>query len=250
MRIGFINPAPYKQEHALYEKLLKKTIDGIRRADTIVDILWPEQGYSDPDSAFPRAYDIVQIAKTAYRAERDGCDAAVIGCFLDPGLREARSILSIPVSGACESAVNLASVLGCRFLVITIEPQTMPSLADYIESLSPRPHDFVRWDLTIAGAVDLYKDPELFIRTFSDFATRTIQDNNADVIIPNCTLISTILTAHNVHQIKGVPIIDPVITAVQRAEELVDLQQKYGLGVCRATIYNPGTDIIKEMAIV
>jgi hypothetical protein len=205
MRIGFINPAPYMQEYALYERLLKKTIDGIRRADTIVDILWPKEGCSDPDSAFPRAYDIIQIAKTAYRAERDGCDAAV----------------------------NLASALGDRFWVITIGPQTLPYLADSIESLSPRPHDFVRWDLTIAGALDLYKDLELFIRTLSDFATRTIGDNNAEVIIPSCTLISTILTAHNVQQIKGVPIIDPVITAVQMAENLVDLQQKYGLGVCR-----------------
>src|SRR5688500_1470016 len=47
-------------------------------------------------------------------AEAEGCAAAVIGCFYDGGLREARESLVMPVVGMAEAAMLYALTLGHR----------------------------------------------------------------------------------------------------------------------------------------
>ncbi len=43
-----------------------------------------------------------QICEAALAAERAGYDAFALGCFYDPGLRQARSLVDIPVVGLSE----------------------------------------------------------------------------------------------------------------------------------------------------
>ena len=49
----------------------------------------------------------LQICDAALVAARDGFDAVAIGCFFDPGLRAARSLVDIPVLGLVGSFVVL-----------------------------------------------------------------------------------------------------------------------------------------------
>ena len=59
------------------------------------------------------------ILAAILQAERDGYDAAVIGCFYDTGLRPARELVRrLAVAAPCESACHIASTLGSSFSVI------------------------------------------------------------------------------------------------------------------------------------
>jgi len=46
-----------------------------------------------------------QIVEAALAAERAGYDAFALGCFYDPGMRAARSLVEIPVVGLSETCM-------------------------------------------------------------------------------------------------------------------------------------------------
>lgn len=68
------------------------------------------------DSALAAPY----ILKLAQQGEKDGFDAIVLDCFLDPALSECRELVRIPVMGACQSSCSLAARMAGRFSVIGI----------------------------------------------------------------------------------------------------------------------------------
>ncbi|MEZ5817586.1 MAG: aspartate/glutamate racemase family protein [Hyphomicrobiaceae bacterium] len=61
-----------------------------------------------------------QIVEAVLTAEREGYDAVALGCFYDPGLRAARSLVDIPVVGLSETAMLVACSLGQRFALIAL----------------------------------------------------------------------------------------------------------------------------------
>lgn len=69
-------------------------------------------------------------------AERNGdCDAMLIGCFLDPGLRAAREISNVPVYGGGEASLLLCQFLARRFGIATIEDTNIPEISEYVTSM-------------------------------------------------------------------------------------------------------------------
>lgn len=72
-----------------------------------------------------------QILENVVRAEKEGFDAVLIGVLQDPGLREARSIVDIPVLGYGEVSMLTAYMLGERFSFLCINPQ-MDQLAQHM----------------------------------------------------------------------------------------------------------------------
>ena len=74
------------------------------------------------DGAACRPFLFAEIA----RAEREGADAAIIACFDDPGLDEARTSAGIPVLGIGQAGFHTAMLLGPRFSVVTTLPVPIP----------------------------------------------------------------------------------------------------------------------------
>jgi allantoin racemase len=74
------------------------------------------------DGTACRPFVLAEIA----RAEREGADAAIIACFDDPGLDEARTSASIPVLGIGQAGFHVAMLLGQRFSVVTTLPVAIP----------------------------------------------------------------------------------------------------------------------------
>ncbi len=65
------------------------------------------------------SYDVTMVAEAharrALQAEKEGFDAVVINCLLEPGLSACRELVSIPVVGDTGSALHLASLVSRRF---------------------------------------------------------------------------------------------------------------------------------------
>jgi len=57
-------------------------------------------------------------AKEAMRAEKEGYDAIIVGCLLEPGIAACKEAVSIPVVGDCGASLHLASLLAPRFSFI------------------------------------------------------------------------------------------------------------------------------------
>ena len=62
------------------------------------------------------------------QAEATCVDAHVIACFDDTGLEAARCLARAPVVGIGEAAAHCATMLACRFAIVTSVPEALPVL--------------------------------------------------------------------------------------------------------------------------
>jgi allantoin racemase len=202
----------------------------IKRADTQFDMVniadvyplmnnqWLYFRYTCTDGTIDR---IVQ-------AEKEGYDAVFICCNLDIGLYEARQLVDIPVTATLESAALLAHIMGATFSLVSVDYQNgkiqemllrQYGLASKFRSL--RPFDI--------DANDLYLDRTAAAHVTARVlaaARRCVEEDGAEVIIPGCTLASSVLT-HEVQDAEaqiGVPVIDGMVAGFKLAEMLADLR--------------------------
>lgn len=161
-------------------------------------------------------------------AEREGYDAIFISCCLDIGLYEARQLVDIPVTATLESAVLVAHMMGASYSLVPVDYQngkiqemllTQYGLHDHFVSL--RPFDI--------DANDLYPDqtpsPQV-VRAVTDAARACVQQDGAEVVIPACTLASSVLThdVPDVESVVGAPVLDGMVTGFKMAEMMADLR--------------------------
>ena len=159
-------------------------------------------------------------------AENEGCDAAVIDCMGDPGLKGARECVSIPVVGPCETAMHYASMLGHKFTVLTVLERTKPLIENLskIYGVSSKLASATSVDIPV---LELEKDLNYTLKQMTNKAIQTIEKDNADVIIFGCTgMLGCADTIENNLKEKGynVPVIDPIPLAVNSAYVLAKLK--------------------------
>ena len=101
-----------------------KILDAVGNAGTTVDFVNLRHGYKIMRT-YTRTYNSIGVAQRAYEAEKKGYDGFIIGCASDLGMKEARSIVSIPVIGSTEATALLACSLGNKFSVIYHGPHSL-----------------------------------------------------------------------------------------------------------------------------
>ncbi|MEQ9037260.1 MAG: aspartate/glutamate racemase family protein [Silicimonas sp.] len=103
------------------DSALHRTVGGICRLTSG----FLDKGPASVESAVDEVLAAPGVVDAAIRAERDGADALVIDCMLDPGLDAAREAVSIPVVGAGEAGLATAARHG-RFSIVTVLDRQAP----------------------------------------------------------------------------------------------------------------------------
>src|SRR5437588_5112759 len=160
-------------------------------------------------------------------AEAEGYDAVFLSCMTDVGLYECRHLVDIPVTASLESAALLAHQMGRRFSIISVDRQNGEQermLLD-VYGLSGRLASVRPFDIP---ANELYPDctpSEAIVERLLETARRCVAEDGAEVIIPGCTLASSVLTRAlgGAHGALGVPVIDGMIAGFKAAEMWCDL---------------------------
>lgn len=181
-----------------------------------------------------------QICEAALTAEREGYAAVAIGCFFDPALRAARSIVDIPVVSLAESCMLLACSLGRAFGIVTLCGDESANLADLAGQygLSGRLAAVVGLEPAIDEfALEAQADAvEPILANFRASCERTLQAG-AEVIIPGDGVLNEFLVRHGCTRIGDVPVLDSIGVLFHHAAMLVRLQRATGLGVSRRQFY-------------
>ena len=163
------------------------------------------------------------------RAEKDGYDAVFLSCNLDIGLYEARSLVDIPVTATLESAALMAHAMGTRYSLITVDDQNgkiqQMLLKQY--GLDGKLASFRSIGI---DANDLYPEKtseETVLEKAAEAARKCVSEDGAEVIIPGCTLIGSVLTYRldNPFKALGAPVLDGMVTGFKMAEMMVDMQK-------------------------
>lgn len=245
------------QDLGAYDAALRSHFKRVARADTEIVLHGMHPGtyrsnYPGEDirHASLQYLHSMQFFAAALQAQEEGFDAFAISTLPEPGLREIRGLLEIPVVGYGESAMLTSCMLGQKFGVLVFIQELGALLEDNVRrhGLQDR----------FAGARDVgfrfkdvlaaYADPTELIRRFQASA-RDLIAHGADVIIPGEAPLCVLLASHGVSSVDGVPVLDALSTWVKSAEALVDLRTQSGVRGCSRGYFHepPKAERLKEL---
>lgn len=227
---------PYHLEHSKSTKysneLLRRDLDLVKRTNTEITIGDAATGFQEVDLLCYlglREINEREILKSMLKAGEKGYDAVVGVCFFDPAIQAARSLMDIPVVGAAEASMHLATMMGNRFAVVTTDPRFIPIIEHHMEELRTstsairyRPVRHLSQGEVFAEA-RLRRDYDSIIEDFKKVAQGCIKDG-AEVLIAGCGSLSPILSVNGIREIDGAPVVDPEQAALKFAEMMVDFQ--------------------------
>lgn len=226
---------------AAYDEALKAHFRRVSRADTVIDMHGMREGtyrtnYPGDDIKHVgfQFLHAIQFLQGALRAEREGYDAYALSTLPEPGLREIRALVSIPVVGYGECAARAAVGDGRKFGALVFIPELAELYRDNV-----RRHGL---GCRLVGAQDVgfrftdvlagFDQPGPLIDRFRD-AARGLIAKGAEAIVPGEAPLNVLLAMNGVTAVDGVPVIDSLGVWVRTAEALVDQR--------RAGQVEPGT---------
>jgi allantoin racemase len=153
--------------------------------------------------------------------EQHRFDAALLGCFGDPGLRAARAVAGIPVIGAAEAAAALAQLVAQRYGVATIVDSQIPEIEVYLSSLELR-SKCVGVSAIGLEFYELVKDPDDTLERLVT-ASKELLEKGAQAILLGCMSFGFYPFAMQLQDRVGVPVIDPLRAGVAAARAMLTL---------------------------
>jgi len=176
-----------------------------------------------------------QVVERIIEAEKEGYDAVVVHCFLDPGVREGRGVVNIPVVGCGEPTLLLACMLGHKFaVVLPNDPRLPPDYLNMIRlfSLEGRalPNPLYPMSMTLKEFAFEGPESEKVMKDLLDKCEACVADG-ADVVVAGCSGIGPLFTIAGIAKIPGteVPILDCLAVGLKTAEAYVDFKTRMGL---------------------
>lgn len=155
----------------------------------------------------------------AARLSAETCEAAVIGCFSDPGIAEARRAGRIPVIGIAEAAYYAALQLSPAFGVISLSDGSVRRHAAHIDRLGLAAR--LAGDLPVSLGVANAADPAIALDRIAGAGAKLRDEAGAGALILGCAGMGKHRPA--LQSTLGLPVIDPVEAAVAAAITIVDL---------------------------
>ena len=243
-----------------YDEKLRAHIRKVVRPDTEVVVHGTHAGTHDhrkgagPSTdvgyAYMQAIHSHQFAYAAVLAEEQGYDAFALSTIPEPGIREIKSLVSIPVVGYGECAMTLAGHLGQKFGVLMFIKEMIPMIESNVERLGlTRRCAAIRYVAFPSSAVLPTKEaPAQVLEVFHENARRLIEDG-ADVIIPGEAPLSLLLHHAGISRVDDVPVIEGVAATLKTAELLVDVKRQLGTWRCTRGYYQaiPPRERVKEL---
>jgi allantoin racemase len=240
-RILVINPLGVD----VYDSTTEEIVAPAVASDTEV-VVRSLAGTGVPDTAFLPATSLFmnQLLGAVEQGERDGFDAVVIACASDPGLEDAKDLVSIPVTAPMEAAVATGLALGRLGVVAprieSGQGENLPQTANWVRRLVHRYGAEASFGGVFSAPTGhpsaeevnrlLKEDPDglraAVRREMSasiagpagDAAELAWREYDVTVLFFACTLWSGLLDP--IRERVPIPVLDPLIAPVQYAELL------------------------------
>lgn len=177
-------------------------------------------------------------------AARDGYDAFLMGSFVAPMLREARSAVDIPIASMAESVILTAHSLSRRIGLVCISDAQVATATDLLESVglmgriaavrsidTPATEDVVAQALgTTTGAGGELE--ESFVR-----ACTSVVSAGADLVVPAEGILSEVVRTRRIRSVGGAPVLDCVEVSIAHVVMLARLFRSGAVGMGRLVSY-------------
>ena len=199
-----------------------KGLEFVKRKDTSISFMCLEKGPDNLEYRYYGAVILPELMEKLKKLEKEGYDGAIIGCFYDPGLYEAKEILNhLVVTAPAESSMQIAATLGHKFSILVGRQKWIQQMMENVERYGFRDKlaSFKSFGFT---PHDFHKDDRITFERMKEKAREAIEEDGAEVIILGCTM------SYGFHEklqtALNVPVIDPVIASLKYAEFLIELR--------------------------
>jgi allantoin racemase len=239
-----------------YNKALARILDQAKGPDTQIHIQGiRKRGGIGDQFRYPEFIETIEILENVRQAEKEGFDAFLIGNIADPGLRQAREAVLIPVLGLCETSVHTACHLGASFGVVTSNDKHRATIEENLARY--------RIDRRLSGIklmnverlVDLDKGfsdeaaaDDLLARFRS--AADALVDGGAEIVIPGVGVVAALLATRGLQNLqKGAIVLNGVVALLKAGEMIVQMERIAGqrLTSRRAAYARPPTGQLPEL---
>lgn len=246
LRILVINPIGAD----IYDEYTARILEPAASPDTEVVVRSLTGVPKTPFLPTPAAF-YNQLFKAIMDAEQDGFDGVVIACCSDPGLKDAKTIVKIPVTAPMEAAARTAPSLGRLSVIVpriqSGEGENLPGNGNWARSLiteygmsefmasvrsAPADHPSTEDSMRLFAAnpaalreLVLGGMERAIYTTALEQSRRAVYDDEATVLFYGCTFWGGMLgpIARDVPAI----ILDPLITPLKYVEHLASARQVY-----------------------
>ncbi len=222
LKILWINPLGTD----MYDEGIAEILNEIKRPDVEAKVVHNSEGPIHVEYHYYEHLTLHETLKWIWWADKKKFDAAVIGCFYDPGLREARELVSIPVVGPAEACMHVAATLGHKFSIVVGRRKWIPKMESNVfqYGLEKKLASFRVINFTVPR---MAKEPEKLKQAIYNAAKKAVDEDGAEVIVLGCTVESGFMK-ELIEKLK-VPVLDAVVVSWKYAEMMADLYRKIGL---------------------
>jgi allantoin racemase len=241
-RILYINPDATDKLNREHKEYIDKYISTGYEAE-VKNIVY---GGELPACAYYTSVSVPYIVEEILKGEKEGFDAAIVACFGNPGVKEAREVVRIPVIALGESACHIASLLGDTMAIITAGAKIQHRDFKLNDNYHHQFCAAIRRDLRVSGLInrvvsircvnvssaggiaiiaerDLSEETELLVQQ----GKKAIEEDGADVLILGCA--GMIGVAETMQKELGVPVVDATLVALKVAEMLISMGLTHSL---------------------
>lgn len=188
---------------------------------TQVDVACVEEGPRSIESAYEEYLSIPAAARLIVQKEREGYDAAILGCAGDPGLDAMRELTErMVVVGPGAVSYHAAAMLGYRMGVLTLDEGLYQSCFDlgYKAGVPDRVASVVSADTAV---LDLASDRARLLDGIVKKSREAMVRDRVDVLVIGCMTLGFLDVAMELTERLGIPVVNPADTALKAAEMLV-----------------------------
>ena len=201
------------------------------RNETRISAVALDKGPYSIECLYEDALAVPDVITRAIEAERDGVDAVIIDCMNDPGLEAAREAVRIPVVGAAQSAMLMASLLAHRFSIIGTDRRDVFPNERLVRryGLTQKYASTRSVDIPVAG---LNQNDQVLLDALVEQSALAVGVDGAHTIVFGCTGMKGLAARVEVRLRENdmdTIVIDPSLAALKWAEMLVSLKLSHSL---------------------
>lgn len=166
------------------------------------------------DSVVDEVLAVPEIMQIGQQAFVDGFDGIGMYCFSDPGLTALRELLPIPVLGAGQVSMKLATLLGDQISVITTTSERVPQKKMAFRQMGVNDTQIA----SIRGLDLKNEDDESILARLTEVIQQCLDEDGAQVVVLGCLTYTKF--APKLNELFDVPIVDPGYSLVNTLELL------------------------------
>jgi len=206
---------------SMFNEMIREAYEAIKDSETQVTIVNLAKGPESIEQHYDVAWAEVFALQEIEKSEEEGYDAVISYCFDDPALLASKEKLRIPVVGLQEPSIHLASMLGRKYSVVGVGGELATGSTWDAARLYRLEDSLASVRISDIPVLDIKKDREKLHSTLLAMARKAVEEDGADVIVLGCGGLLGL--AEELQKELKLPVIDPGLTALKVAEDLVKL---------------------------